>query len=122
MSKGDELETLKTFIEILKNIGEIRKRRTDSLDRMFWEYNNYNIDLFEDKESKIQKYLNDAPIYPKAFLASNLGFNRSTMDPRFNDVLSKFKLEKRSTSGSIRNALHFETLKKLLIRYFDSKK
>lgn len=122
MQKDEEVETLKEFVEILKNVGNRRKRRAESLERMFWEYGNYNIDLFEDKESKIQKYIQEASTYPKAFLASNLGFNRSTMDPKFNEILGKFKLDKRSTSGSIRNALHYEVLKKLLLRYFENKK
>jgi hypothetical protein len=122
MVKDEEKETLKSFVELLRNIGSIRKRREESLERMFWEFNNYNIDLFEDKESKILKYIPEPTQYPKAFLASNLGFNRATMDQRFHEILNKFKLEKRSTSGSIRNALYFEVLKKLLIKYFESKK
>lgn len=111
-------ETLLDFIEILRNIRNIRERRRISLERMFWEYNNYNVDLFEDRDSKIKKYAAEAS-YPKAFLASNLGFNRSSMDPKYTDILNKFKLEKKSMSGSIRNAIHFETLKRLIIKYFE---
>ena len=122
MHKSDEIDTLKSFVNILRDIGNIRKRREQSLERMFWEYNNFNIDLFEDKESKIQKYISETSTYPKAFLASNLGFNRSTMDPKFNDILNKFKLDRKSNSGSMRNALHYEILKKLLLRYFEHKK
>ena len=122
MSKSEELETLEKFVDILRNIGKQRKRREESINRMFWEYQNFNVDMFEDRESKIQKYMQEAPSYPKAFLASNIGFNRSTMDPRFNEILNKFKLDRKSNSGSIRNALHFEVLKKLLLRYFENKK
>lgn len=118
MKKQSPAETLLDFIEILRNIRRIRERRRVSLDRMFWEYNNYNVDLFEDRESKIKKYTTEAS-YPKAFLASNLGFNRASMDPKYTDVLNKFKLEKKSMSGSIRNAIHFETLKRLIIKYFE---
>lgn len=118
----DQENTIKEFIEILKNIKQMRKRREDSLSRMFWEYGNYNIDLFEDKESKMQKYLADTPTRPKAFLATNLGFNRSSMETKYTDILNKFKLDRRSTSGSMRNALHYETLKKLIIKYFEVKK
>ena len=119
---ADQIHTIKEFIEILRNIKQIRNRRDDSLNKMFWEYNNYNIDLFEDKESKMQKYIADTPPRPKAFLASNLGFNRSSMETKYTDILNKFKLDRRSTSGSMRNALHYETLKKLIIKYFETKK
>lgn len=118
----EQVETLSDFIDILKNIKKIRRRREESLDRMFWEYNNYNIDRFEDRESKIQKHLPDNLVHPKAFLASNLGFNRSSMDPKYSEILNRFKLDKRSSSGSMRNALHYETLKRLIIKYFETKK
>lgn len=125
MEGSEEMEqaaTLGDFIRILKDIRSMKKRRNESLDRMFWEYNNYNVDLFEDRESKMQKYLTDAVVRPKAFLASNLGFNRSSMDSKYSEILNKFKLDRRSTSGSIRNAFHYETLKRLIIKYFESKK
>ncbi|KAM0680446.1 hypothetical protein GINT2_001506 [Glugoides intestinalis] len=118
----EQVETLSNFIDILKNIKKIRKRREESLDTMFWEYNNYNIDRFEDRESKIQKHLPDNLVHTKAFLASNLGFNRSSMDPKYIEILNRFKLDKRSSSGSMRNALHYETLKRLIIKYFEMKK
>lgn len=118
----EQARTLQEFIKILQNIKRIRKRRSDSLSRMFWEYENYNIDLFEDRESKIQKYLTDSTTHPKALLASNLGFNRSSMESKYSEILNKFKLDRRATSGSIRNALHYETLKRLIIKYFETKK
>jgi len=118
----EQAETLKEFVTILQNIKRIRARRSESLSRMFWEYENYNVDLFEDRESKIQKYLADTVSHPKALLASNLGFNRSSMENKYSEVLNKFKLDRRSMSGSIRNALHYETLKRLIIKYFEVKK
>lgn len=118
----EQADTLRDFIKILQDIGKIRKRRAESLRRMFWEYENYNIDLFEDRESKIQKYLPEYISRPKAFLASNLGFNRSSMENKFTEILAKFKLDKRSMSGSMRNAIHYETLKRLIIKYFDVKR
>lgn len=115
----NEKQTVREFIDILRSIRDVRDMRRQSLERMFWEYNNCNVDLFEDRESKIQKYLPEKLVYPKAFLASNLGFNRSTMDSKYMEILSRFKLGKKSTSGSIRNAVHFETLKHLIMKYFD---
>ncbi len=125
MEKDENVEqakTLEEFIKMIKNIKEITKRRKESLDRLFWEYNNCNINLFEDKESKIQKYIPEIASRPKAFLASNLGFNRSSMDSKYSDILNRFKIDRRSSSGSMRNALHYETLKKLIIKYFEVKK
>lgn len=118
----NEKQILREFIDILRNIRHVRDMRKQSLERMFWEYNNCNVDLFEDRESKIQKYLPEKMVYPKAFLVSNLGFNRSTMDSKYMEILNRFKLGKKSTSGSIRNALHFETLKYLIIKYFEKPK
>jgi hypothetical protein len=112
-------KTLADFVNILANIKEIRKARKECLNSIFWEFNNCNIDQFEDIESKIKKYISEKITYPRSFLASNIGFNRSTMEPRFSDILNKFKLDKRSTSGSIRNALHFDVLKHLILKHFD---
>lgn len=123
MDEGKQPEdVLRDFINILGNIKQTVKNRKKALDRMFWEYNNCNVDLFEDRESKIQKYIPQKPVYPRAFLASNLGFNRSTMDSKYMEILNKFKLEKKSSSGSIRNALHYEILKHLIIKYFERSK
>lgn len=115
----NEKKVVREFISVLRRIRGIRHMRKHALERMFWEYNNCNVNLFEDRESKIQKYLPEKIAYPRAFLASNLGFNRSTMDPKYMEVLGMFKLGKKSSSGSIRNALHFETLKHLIIKYYD---
>lgn len=120
--RKEQVEVLKSFIEILQDVKKMRKRRKATLDRVFWEYNNYNVDLFEDRESKIQKYLTEQITHPRAFLASNLGFNRSSMESKYNEILNKFKLDKRSMSGSIRNAFHYEILKRLIIKYFEMKK
>lgn len=117
-----EREAVREFIDVLRRIKDIKCMRKDALERMFWEYNNCNVNLFEDRESKIQKYLPEKIVYPKAFLASNLGFNRSTMDPKYMEILNRFKLGKKSSSGSIRNAVHFEILKHLIIKYYEKTK
>lgn len=115
-------KTLRDFVKILQNIREIRSNRDDCVERLFWEFKNCNVDLFEDFDSKIKKYLPEKISYPKAFLASNISFNRSSMDPKYSDVLNKFRLDRRSNSGSLRNALHFDIFKNLIIKYFEKLK
>lgn len=112
-------KTLVNFINILQNIKAIRKNREDCINEIFWEYNNCNIDQLEDTESKIKKYLPNKIVYPKSFLASNIGFSKTKMDPRCSDILNKFGLEKKSTSGSLRNALHYDILKHLIMKYLE---
>lgn len=120
MKKDEQIQkTLETFIEILRNVDKFQKGRADSLNRMFWEYNNLNINEFEDTETKYQKIIPDKRSYANAFMASSLGFNKSTMQVKYNEILHRFKLDRRPQVASLRNALHYEKLKVLIIKYYE---
>lgn len=120
MGKAERVQnTLDAFIGILGSVEQDKERRAASLDRMFWEYNNLNINEFEDTETKFAKIVAEKRTYPPAFVASSLGFNKSTMQVKYNDVLMRFGLERRPVVASLRNALHYEKLKIMIIKYYE---
>lgn len=120
MGKAERVQnTLDAFIGILGSAEQDKERRAASLDRMFWEYNNLNINEFEDTETKFAKIVAEKRTYPPAFVASSLGFNKSTMQVKYNDVLMRFGLERRPVVASLRNALHYEKLKIMIIKYYE---
>lgn len=81
-----------------------------------------NIDRFEDSETKFMKYVPERRTYPNAFLTSSLGFTKSSMQIKYNNILSKFGLDIRPRSNTLENALLFERLKLLIVKYYDMQK
>ncbi|KAI4291657.1 hypothetical protein PAPHI01_0931 [Pancytospora philotis] len=119
---GSEERTSKTveeYIEILANVESLRKERNGSLSRMFWELRGLNVDEFEDGETKYQKIVPEKRTYSSTFMASSLGFNKSTIQAKYTEFLQRFHLERRPRVATLRNALHFEKLKFLIIKYFE---
>ncbi len=107
------------FVKLLYDIEDLQNRRDKILDNMFWEYNNLNIHEFEDTITKFRRYFPERRSYPSAFLASSLGFNKSNYFSKYNEILQKFNLHRKPRVPTLKNALHFERLKILLIKYFD---
>ncbi|ORD93405.1 hypothetical protein ECANGB1_2318 [Enterospora canceri] len=110
------------YFKELRRVSEYRKNRKKLLNMIFWEYENYNMDKFEDRDAKIYKIISEKKNYPNSFLGSSLGFTKSTMDSRYQEVLNKFRLDKRPQVASPRNCLEFEKLKFLLVKLFEFKK
>lgn len=112
-------EILSDFIELVDNIKQYKEDRKKALDIMFWEYNNINIHDFEDSITKFRRHFPDRRAYPSAFLASSLGFNKSNFSNKHNEFLQKFKLYKKPRVATLKNGLHFEKLKIILIKYME---
>jgi len=114
-------ETVNEFVDLVRNIDGLR-RRNSFINRMFWEYNNININELEDTEMKYKRIVSEKKSYPSAFLASSLGFNKGNLNSRYLQILNAFGLDKKPRAPSLRNALAFEKLKLLIIKYFDKYK
>ncbi|KAL6122347.1 hypothetical protein NUSPORA_00650 [Nucleospora cyclopteri] len=114
-----EKHIFKEFLSELLQVEKYREDRKKLLDVMFWEYANYNIHLFEDRDTKIYKYITDKRNYPNSFLGSTMGFNKTTMDNKYLDILSKFKLGKKPAIPSPNNCIEFEKLKLLIIKLYE---
>lgn len=120
MARADKTQgALEDFVEMLRNVGDDRRRRAAAMDQMFWEYNNLNIGEFEDTDTRYARAVPERRAYPNAFLASSLGFNKSSMQSRYNEVLHKFGLERKPRVATLKNALHYERMKVLIIKYYD---
>ncbi|ORD99942.1 hypothetical protein A0H76_2634 [Hepatospora eriocheir] len=114
INKMEQKKLLKEYLNILKNIKRIKKNRSDLLNKVHWEFENHNLDLFENRESKISKYLIKKREYTGSFLGSSLGFTKMNYESKHNTILSQFNLEKKPTVCSARNSLAYETLKRLI--------
>ncbi|KAI5170293.1 hypothetical protein PAEPH01_1312 [Pancytospora epiphaga] len=112
-------KTLDDFLKILINIKSYKEGRRRSLNRMFWEYNNLNVNEFEDNETRYRRIVHEKRPYPGAFFASSLGFTKSTMQVKYGDLLRRYKLDRRPAVASLKNSLHYEKLKHLIIKYFE---
>lgn len=110
------------YVEVINNIKELRSTRTDIINRHFYELYNYNIDDLEDRDSRISRLVSRSFTYPNSFLASSLGFNRTTWNKKYEEILNKFDLGKKPKHQTLRSMLMFERLKYLIIKYFEMKK
>ncbi|OQS55181.1 hypothetical protein EHP00_1713 [Ecytonucleospora hepatopenaei] len=115
----ENIEIVKEYLNELKTIKEAYNKRKQLLNIMFWEYENHNTHLYEDRDAKIYKIISDKQIYPNSFLGSSLGFNKTNMDQKFLDILHKFRLDKKPNAPSPRNSVEFEKLKLLIIKLFE---
>lgn len=123
MENDEEIKYLtENYEKSIENLSLWKKKRICVLNRIFWEFNNINIDEFEDLDSKFIKLIPEKRVYPNAFLASSLGFSKSSLDSRHTSILHKFNLENKPRVPSLKNALHFERLKLLMNKYFDKNK
>lgn len=113
---------IKEFLKELKNVEIYKKNRQSILNMMFWEYENHNTHLFEDKDTKIYKIIPEKRTYHNSFLGSSLGFNKSTLEPKYIDILHKFDLDKKPMIPSPKNCIEFEKLKYLIIKFFELNK
>lgn len=104
------------YIEILNSIESITEARRGVLMNHFNELCTYNIDDLEDRHAVIKRIVNKELTYPNAFLASSLGFNRTTWHRDYEKTLSDIGMYKRPKYGTLRNMLLFEKLKWLIIR------
>jgi hypothetical protein len=110
------------YIAFLNDIEGIRKRRNEIVLKHFNELLTCNIDYLEDKQALINRIISKDLVYPSAFLASSLGFNRSSWQQGYEKILSEVGMHKRPKYSTLRNMLLFEKLKWLIIRYYERKK
>ncbi|AFM97649.1 hypothetical protein EHEL_010240 [Encephalitozoon hellem ATCC 50504] len=109
------------YLEILNNIESIRRDRDDVLSAHFNEVNIYNINELEDRNAVIRRLINKELTYPNAFLASSLGFNKTTWNRDYERTLREVGMYKRPRYSTLRNMLLFEKLKWLVVRYHEAK-
>lgn len=118
----NDIQSEQLVKDYLKELGSIKsafKTRKQLMNMMFWEYENYNTHMFEDRDAKIYKIISEKQTYQNSFLGSSLGFNKTNMENKYLEILHKFRLEKKPQSPSPRNCLEFEKLKLLLIKLFE---
>ncbi|AFN82362.1 hypothetical protein EROM_010170 [Encephalitozoon romaleae SJ-2008] len=109
------------YLEILNSIESIRRDRDDVLSTHFNELSTYNINELEDRNAVIRRLINKEFTYPSAFLASSLGFNKTTWNRDYERTLREIGMYKRPKYSTLRNMLLFEKLKWLVIRYHEAK-
>lgn len=114
-----ENKTSKDLINLLEEIEELSSTRQGILERHFYELINYNMEDLEDRDAMIIRIIGKEPTHPNAFLASSLGFSRSTWNKKYESLLSKFGLGKNLKHQTLRNMQLFEKLKFLVVRYFE---
>lgn len=123
MENDEETKHLiENYEKSIESLNLWKKKRASVLNRIFWELNNINIDEFEDLDSKFIKLIPEKRVYPNTFLASSLGFSKSSLDSRHTSILHKFNLENKPKVASLKNSLHFERLKLLMNKYLDKNK
>ncbi|ADM10889.1 uncharacterized protein Eint_010250 [Encephalitozoon intestinalis ATCC 50506] len=116
-----ESSTIQKYCEILNNIESIRRDRDDVLSTHFNEVCTYNISDLEDRAAVIRRLINKELVYPNAFLASSLGFNKTTWNRDYEKTLREIGMYKRPKYSTLKNMLLFEKLKWLIIRYHEAK-
>lgn len=110
------------YVEVINNIEDLAVKRNSILNRHFYELQHYNIDKLEDRDGRIVRILGKPFTYPNAFLASSLGFSRTTWIKKYEDILAKFGLTKKLQYQTLRNMVLFEKLKLLVFKYFENKR
>lgn len=108
------------YLKILKDIKNLKSKRESILNNHLYEFNNYNIHKLEDKDTKISRLTGRSFTYPNTFLASSLGFNRSSWNKKYEEILKKFGLKKKLKYQTFRNMKEFEKLKYLIIKYYET--
>ncbi|EEQ81923.1 hypothetical protein NCER_101468 [Vairimorpha ceranae BRL01] len=111
-----------SYAKLIRNIRELKSTRDSIINRHFYELYHYNIDELEDRDVRIKRLIGKSTSYPNSFLASSLGFNRTTWVKKYEEILGKFDLGKKPKYLTMRNMMLFEKLKLLVIKYFNSKK
>ncbi|KAF9761600.1 hypothetical protein NGRA_2531 [Nosema granulosis] len=114
-----ESRSSKDLVNLLDEIEDLSSSRNRILERHFYELIRYNIDDLEDRDSMIIRITGKEPTHPNAFLASSLGFSRSTWNKKYENLMSKFGLGKKLKHQTFRNMKHFEKLKMLISKYFE---
>ncbi|KMV66692.1 hypothetical protein M970_010200 [Encephalitozoon cuniculi EcunIII-L] len=112
---------VRKYLKVLNSIESIRKDRNDVLSIYFNEVFTYNIDDLEDRSAVVKRLINREFTYPNAFLASSLGFNKTTWSRDYEKTLKEIGMDKRPKYSTLRNMLLFEKLKWLIIRYHEAK-
>ncbi|EOB14419.1 hypothetical protein NBO_28g0058 [Nosema bombycis CQ1] len=112
----------KNFLNLLEKVEELSSKRKQILERHFYELTKYNIDDLEDRDSIITRIVGKAPSHPNAFLASSLGFTKSSWNKKYENMFLKFGLDRKLKHSTYRNMLHFEKLKLLVIKYHEVNK
>ncbi|CAD24908.1 hypothetical protein [Encephalitozoon cuniculi GB-M1] len=112
---------VRKYLKVLNSIESIRKDRNDVLSIYFNEVCTYNIDDLEDRSAVVKRLINREFTYPNAFLASSLGFNKTTWSRDYEKTLKEIGMDKRPKYSTLRNMLLFEKLKWLIIRYHEAK-
>lgn len=117
-----DLKTVAAVVDLLGRIPQLQSRRSNALYTQFWEYEHLNIGQFEDTEAKCHRLIPEKRSYPSAFIATSLGFTKSSMQVKYNNILAKFHLDSRPVAATLRVALLYERLKYLLIKYYEVQK
>lgn len=112
-------ELVADYLQLLHRIEKCQKEREDTLNRTFWEYKNLNIGELEDTETRFSRLFPERRAYPSAFMASSLGFNKSSMQLKYNEVLTRFHLDRKPRAATLTSALHYERLKILITKYYE---
>ena len=121
-SKKTILKTFRRYAGLLRDIKRHWGQRSAALDELFWEFQHMNIWRFEDRETRLARICPERRAYPSSFFGSSLGFNRSSMHSRYNEVLNKFDLGRRPRVATLENSLLYEKLKLLMIKYYEAQK
>lgn len=112
---------VRKYVEVLNNIESIRASRQSILQTHLNELCTYNIDDLEDRNAVIKRIISRELTYPSAFLASSLGFNRTTWNREYEKTLNDIGMCKRPKYSTLRNMVLFEKLKWLIIRFHERK-
>ncbi|KAI5151997.1 hypothetical protein ENBRE01_2491 [Enteropsectra breve] len=123
MSKTSKArKVVHSFVHLLREIEERAKARQEVLNTAFWEFNNLNTNMLVDNSYKYKKYITERKSYPNAFLASSLGFTKSSILAKHMEILGKFGLDRIPREATLKNGILFERLKNLILKYFEVKK
>lgn len=109
------------YLEIVDDIESMSRDRERVLLAHFNEVRTYNIDDLEDRDAVIKRLVNREFVYPNAFLASSLGFNKTTWSREYEKMLREVGMYRRPRYSTLRSMLLFEKLKWLVIRFHEAK-
>ncbi|KAH9412128.1 hypothetical protein HK407_01g00190 [Ordospora pajunii] len=116
-----EDEAIHKYVQMLNSVETIWKDRRRVMSMHFGELYIYNIDDLEDKSATVKRLINREVSYPNAFLASSLGFNKTTWSRDYERTLREIGVDKRPVHTTLRTMLLFEKLKWLVVSYHEMK-
>ncbi|KAF7684502.1 hypothetical protein TCON_0311 [Astathelohania contejeani] len=110
------------FTHLLSSIDEISNKRKEIISTHIGELYLLNMKDVQDIDGRIHELIGKNINHPTVYLASTLGFNKLTWNKNVEAILEPFGLGQKLKYPSYENAIKFEKLKLLILKYLELEK